>query len=185
MNIFKYKALLLALLVGLSTITMAKSTAKELDHDANMAINQFIDETPGGDPFLVNAKAFLVFPDVKEGGFFIGGKYAEGVLRHKRKTLGYYEMMTASVGFQMGIQEYSLIIAFTTDAALEKFLKNEDDDEWETDVDGKIVAAEWNSKEELDDVEFDDDIVAFVFDSKGFMGSFTMEGTKFKKINPR
>ena len=184
MNVYGYKILLSSLILALfTTFTMAKSSAKELDHDANMAINQFIDETPGGDPFLVNAKAFLVFPDVKEGGFFVGGKYAEGVLRHKRTTLGYYEMITASVGFQMGIQQYSLIIAFTTDAALDKFLN--EGDEWETDVDGKIVAAEWNSKEELDDVEFDDDMVAFVFNAEGFMGSFTMEGTKFKKINPR
>jgi lipid-binding SYLF domain-containing protein len=181
MKMFKYKALLLALLMGLSTSTMAKSSAKELDHDANMAINKFIDETPGGDPFLVNAKAFLVFPDVKEGGFFVGGKYAEGVLRHKRKTLGYYEMITASIGFQMGIQEYSMIIAFTSDSALDRFLN--DDDEWDTDVDGKIAVAEWNSKEELDEVEFKDDMVAFIFDSNGLMGSFTMEGTKFRKIN--
>ncbi len=180
MKTMKYKALLLALLVGFSTFTMAKS-AKTLDYDANMAINKFIDETPGGDPFLVNAKAFLVFPSIKEGGFFVGGKYGEGVLRHKRKTLGYYEIMSASVGFQMGLQEYSLIIAFTTDAALERFLN--EDDEWDTDVDGKIAVAEWNSKEELDDVEFKDSMVAFVFDSKGLMGSFTMEGTKFKKIN--
>ena len=183
MNTIKYKVLLLALLLGFSTFSVAKSSAKSLDHDANMAINKFIDETPGGDPFLVNAKAFLVFPDVKEGGFFIGGKYGEGVLRHKRKTLGYYEIISASVGFQMGAQEYSLIIAFTNDAALEKFLM--DGDEWESDVDGKITVAEWNSKEELDDVEFSDSMVAFVFDSKGMMGSFTMEGTKFKKINPR
>ncbi len=177
----KYKALLLAMLVGFSTFSMAKS-AKTLDHDANMAINKFIDETKGGDQFLVNAKAFLVFPDIKEGGFFVGGKYGEGVLRHKRKTLGYYEIISASVGFQMGVQEYSMIIAFTSDAALERFLN--EDDEWEADVDGKIAIAEWNSKEELDDVEFKDDMVAFVFDSKGLMGSFTMEGTKFKRINP-
>jgi len=181
MKTTKYKALLLALLVGFSTFTMAKS-AKTLDHDANMAINKFIDETKGGDQFLVNAKAFLVFPDIKEGGFFVGGRYGEGVLRHKRKTLGYYEMVSASIGFQMGVQEYSLIIAFTSDAALERFLN--DDDEWDTDVDGKIAVAEWNSKEELDDVEFKDDMVAFIFDSNGLMGSFTMEGTKFKKINP-
>jgi hypothetical protein len=44
--------------------------------------------------------------------------------------------------------------------------------------------AEWNSKEELDNIDFDDDMVAFVFDSKGMMGSFTMEGTKFKRIKP-
>lgn len=182
MNTIKYKALLLAILVGFSTFALAKS-AKTLDHDANMAINKFIDETPGGDPFLVNAKAFLVFPDIKEGGFFVGGKYGEGVLRHKRKTLGYYEIVSASVGFQMGAQEYSMIIAFTSDSALERFLNEED--EWEAEVDGKIAIAEWNSKEELDDVEFKDDMVAFVFDSKGLMGSFTMEGTKFKKINPK
>jgi len=179
-----FKMIIIALFIGVfATSAMAKSTAKELDHDANMAINQFIDETPGGDPFLVKAKAFLVFPEIKEGGFFIGGKYGEGVLRHKRKTLGYYEIMTASVGFQMGVQKYSLIIAFTTDEALDKFLG--DEDEWDQDIDGKIVASEWNSKVELDDVEFDDEIVAFIFNSEGFMGSFTMEGTKFKKITPK
>jgi lipid-binding SYLF domain-containing protein len=90
-------------------------------------------------------------------------------------------MTAASIGMQMGAQEYSLIIAFTTDAALNKFLL--DDDEWETEVDGKIAVADWNSKEEID-VEYDDPMVAFVFDSKGLMGSFSMEGTKFETINP-
>ena len=77
----------------------------------------------------------------------------------------------------------NMIIAFTSDAALNKFLLL-DEDEWETDVDGKIAIAEWNSKEELDDVDFDDDMVAFIFDSAGMMGSFTMEGTKFERIKP-
>ncbi len=36
----------------------------------------------------------------------------------------------------------------------------------------------------IDDVDFDDDMVAFVFDSTGMMGSFTMEGTKFERIKP-
>lgn len=179
MKTFKYKALLLALLVGFSTFSIADS-AKELDHDSNMAINKFIDEVKGGDSFLVKSKAFLVFPEIREAGFFIGGKYAEGVLRKGRKTLGYYRMTSASVGLQMGAQEYSMIIAFTSDAALDRFLM--DEDEWDTDVDGKIAIAEWNSKEELDDVNFKDSMVAFVFDSKGFMGSFTLEGTKFKRI---
>ena len=173
------KVLLLALLVGFSTFAMAKSAAT-LDRDANKAINQFIDEVKGGDPFLVKAKAFLVFPSVKEAGFFFGGRYAEGVLRVKRKTIGYYKMTSASVGLQMGAQEYAMIIAFTSEAALDKFLM--DEDEWETDVDGKIAVAEWNSKEELDDVDFSEDMIAFVFDSKGLMGSFTLEGTKFERI---
>jgi len=179
MKKMNFKVLVLALLVGFSTFATAKSAAT-LDRDANIAINQFIDEVKGGDAFLVKAKAFLVFPSVKEAGFFVGGKYGEGVLRVKRDTKGYYEMTAASVGFQMGAQEYAMIIAFTSETALDKFLI--DDDEWETDIDGKIAIAEWNSKEELDDVDFNEDMIAFVFDSKGLMGSFTMEGTKFKRV---
>jgi len=175
-----FLTMLLVIFLGLTTITMAKS-AKELDHDANIAINKFIAQNSGGDAFLVKAKAFLVFPDIKEAGMFIGGKYGEGVLRVQRTTKAYYSIKSASIGMQMGAQKYSMIIAFTSDAALNKFLL---DDDWSTDVDGKIAIAEWNSKEELDDIDFDDDMVAFVFDSKGMMGSFTLEGTKFKRIKP-
>jgi len=173
-------ALFLVILIGFTSVSMAKS-AKSLDKDANKAINQFIAENSGGDAFLVKAKAFLVFPDIKEAGMFIGGKYGEGVLRVQRTTKAYYSIKSASVGMQMGAQQYAMIIAFTSDAALNKFLL---DDDWNTDVDGKIAIAEWNSKEELDDIDFDDDMVAFIFDSKGMMGSLTLEGTKFKRIKP-
>jgi len=180
MRKYNFLTMLLVMFLGFTTITMAKS-AKELDKDANEAINQFIAENNGGDAFLVKAKAFLIFPDIKEAGMFIGGKYGEGVLRVQRTTKAYYSIKSASVGMQMGVQQYTMIIAFTSDAALNKFLL---DDDWKTDIDGKIAIAEWNSKEELDDIDFDDDMVAFVFDSKGMMGSFTMEGTKFKRIKP-
>jgi len=178
MKMIKLHTLLLALFLTLSTVATAKS-AKELDHDANMAINKFIEENKSADAFLVKAKAFLVFPDVKEAGFIIGGKYGEGVLRVQRTTKGYYSMTTASIGMQMGVQEYSLIIAFTTDEAVNKFLLDSDD--WESEVEMKISVAEWNSKEEIDK-DYKDPVVAFVFDSKGLMGSFAMEGTKFKRL---
>jgi len=180
MKKYNFLALLLVMLLALTSTTMAKS-AKSIDKDANEAINKFIAENKGGDAFLVKAKAFLVFPDIKEAGMFIGGKYGEGVLRVQRTTKAYYSIKSASVGMQMGAQQYAMIIAFTSDAALNKFLL---DDDWKTDVDGKIAMAEWNSKEELDDIDFDDDMVAFVFDSTGMMGSFTMEGTKFERIKP-
>lgn len=173
-------SVILVIMMAFTSTTFAKS-AKAIDKDANDAINTFIAENKGGDSFLVKAKAFLVFPDIKEAGFFVGGKYGEGVLRVQRETKAYYSIKSASVGMQMGAQQYAMIIAFTTDTALNKFLL---DDDWKTDVDGKIAMAEWNSKEELDDIDFDTDMVAFVFDSKGMMGSFTMEGTQFKRIKP-
>jgi lipid-binding SYLF domain-containing protein len=179
MKKINFKVLLLALLIGFSTLATAKS-AKELDHDANVAINKFINENPSADAFLVKSKAFLVFPDVKEGGMMIGGRYAEGVLREGRTTKGYYKMTSASIGMQMGAQKYSMIIAFTTEASLNSFLLN--NDEWDTEIESRIAIADWNSKEEIDK-DYKEPMVAFIFDSKGMMGSFTFEGTKFEKMN--
>lgn len=179
MNKLKSLPLLLLMLLAFSTVSMASSKAS-IDNDANKALAKFYKEVSGSKNYLNKVKAYLVFPDIKEAGFFFGGKYGEGVLRIGDTSKAYYSIASASVGMQMGVQQFDMIIAITSDAALNKFLLS--DDEWETDVDGKIVIAEWNSKEELDDNEFDDDMVAFVFDSKGMMGSFTMEGTKFKRI---
>ena len=158
------------------------ASAKEIEKDADKTLQIFYKEVKGSKAYLQKAKAYLVFPDINEAGFFMGGKYGEGVLRVRGKSKAYYSITAASVGFQMGMKVYGMIIAFTTDAALNKFLL--DDNEWETDVDGNIAMAEWNSKEELEDVNFDDPMVAFVLDSKGIMGSLTMEGTKFKRIKP-
>jgi len=179
MKKINFRVIVLAVLIGLTTFASAKS-AKELDHDANVAINKFINENPSADAFLVKSKAFLVFPEVREGGMFIGGRYGEGVLRMGRTTKGYYEMTSASIGMQMGAQEYSLIIAFTTEASLSSFLLN--DDEWDTEIESRIAIADWNSKEEIDK-DYKEPMVAFIFDSKGMMGSFTFEGTRFKKVN--
>jgi len=179
MKLNTFIKLIFVAMLSMTTLTMAKS-AKTLDHDANMAINKFIAKNKSADAFLVKAKAFLVFPEIKEAGFFVGGKYGEGVLRVQRTTKGYYSLTSASVGMQMGAQKYSMIIAFTTDKAVNDFLL--DGNDWETEIDGKIAVAEWNSKEEIDK-DYKDPMVAFVFDSKGLMGSFSMEGTKFKKLN--
>lgn len=179
MNKLKSLPLLLLLLLTFSSVSMA-SSKESIDKDANEALSKFYKEVKGGKNYLNKVKAYLVFPDIKEAGMFIGGKYAEGVLRIGDVSKAYYSITSASIGMQMGAQMYSMVIAITSDAALNKFLLSDDD--WETEIDGKIAIAEWNSKEELDDYEFDDDMVAFVFDSKGMMGSFTMEGTKFKRI---
>jgi len=184
MKIFKFIPMLFIILLAFTTTSMATLNSKsEINRDANDALRTFYKEVKGSKKYLEHAKAYLVIPDIKEVGFFVGGKYGEGALRVGNSTKAYYSITSASVGFQMGAQIYNMIIAFTSDAALNKFLLL-DEDEWETDVDGKIAIAEWNSKEELDDVDYDDDMVAFIYDSKGMMGSFTMEGTKFERIKP-
>jgi len=178
---FKSIPLLLAIFLAFTTLSMAEKSAKEIDNDANEALIEFYQEVNGGKKFLENAKGYVIFPDVKEAGFGIGGRYGEGVLRVGNVSKGYYSITSASVGFQMGAQTYSLIIALTSEAALNKFIT---DDDWETEVDVNIAMAEWNAEEEADDIDFGSNMVGFLFDSKGMMGNFSMEGTRFKRITP-
>ena len=181
MKLLKTISLLLAMLLAFTTISMAEDTAQEIDNDANEALIVFYKEVNGGKKFLDNAKGYIVFPDVKEAGFFLGGKYGEGALRVNGVTKGYYSITSASMGFQMGAQQYSLIIALTTDQALKTFMR---DDDWETEIDVNIALAEYNAEEEADDVDFGSNMVGFIFDSEGMMGNFSFEGTRFERITP-
>ena len=181
MKTLKYVSQLLLVLFVLTSLTFAKDSAREIDSDTNGALSVFYSEVNGGKNYLNRAKGYVVFPNVKEAGFFIGGKYAEGALRVGDATKGYYSITSASMGFQIGAQTYSLIIAFTSDAALKKFMH---DDDWEADMDFNIAMADWNNDEELNDLDFGSNMVGFVFDSTGMMGNFSMEGTKFERITP-
>lgn len=181
MKLLKIISLLLAMLLAFSTLSLAEDTAEEIDNDSNEALMVFYKEVNGGKKFLDNAKGYVIFPDVKEAGFFVGGKYGEGALRVNGVTKGYYSITSASMGFQMGAQQYSLIIAFTTDSALKTFMR---DDDWESELDVNIALAEYNAEEEADDVDFGSNMVGFVFDSKGMMGNFSFEGTRFERITP-
>ena len=180
-QIVKNLTTLLLAMMALSVLSFADS-AKEIESDANKALQKFYHEVPGGKKFLNQAKGYVIFPDINEAGFFFGGKYGEGVLRIQGKTKSYHSITAASVGMQMGLQNYSLIIAFTSDKALKDFIL--DDNDWETDMQTKIIMADWTTGKDADEIDYGTSMIGFAFDNTGMMGKFSMEGTKFEEINP-
>ncbi len=182
MKILKSIPLIIAMLLAFNTVAMADSP-EEIKADAKTTLQQFYHDVSGGKKFLEDAKGYVIFPDVNEVGFFVGGKYGEGVLVVDNTFKSFHSITAASVGFQVGAQNYSLIIAFTSDSALKAFM-NDADDDWDTKMDFSFSMNEWNSEEELDDIDFGSNMIGFVFDSTGLMGNFTMEGTKFETIIP-
>ena len=93
MKLLKTISLVLAMLLALTMNSMAlDNTAEEIDNDSNEEILVFYKEVKGGKKFLDNAKGYVVFPEVTEGGFFLGGKYGEGALRVNGVTEGYYSI---------------------------------------------------------------------------------------------
>ncbi|MEK6703838.1 MAG: YSC84-related protein, partial [Planctomycetota bacterium] len=60
-------------------------------------------------------------PNVGKGAVAIGGAYGRGVLYEGGEFAGYCDLTQASIGFALGGQEYTEIIAFKTQDALSSF----------------------------------------------------------------
>ena len=179
MNSLKILAVSLLALV-LSTSLYAKSAA-EIDREANAAIQEFYKTVKGSKEFINSSavKGLLIFPSVVKAGVGIGGEYGEGVLRVNGKSVQYYSTASASIGFQFGLQQKSIIIAFMTDEALAKFRNSNG---WQAGVDGSVALAKWGAGGSISSETFQKPIVGFIFGNKGLMYNLTLEGSKFTKI---
>ena len=101
----------------------------EIDASVKTTLNKFYKNSPNSKEFLESAKAVLVFPKVYKAGFLFGGQYGEGSLLINGIKQDYYNLASASFGFQFGAQKKSIIIAFLQDSALQSFLNS---DKWKS-----------------------------------------------------
>ena len=155
------------------------ASAEQIDIEIDAALTDFSKEIKGGEVFLEKSKGVLVFPSVIKAGFVVGGEYGEGALRIKNKTVQYYSTASASLGFQRSTQKKLIVMVFLKDQALADFQTSEG---WEAGVDGSVALVEWGVGEDLSTTEFDQPIIAFIFNNAGLMYNLTIEGTKFTKI---
>jgi lipid-binding SYLF domain-containing protein len=155
------------------------SSATEINIGVSETLKRFRKEIAGGDEFLKQAKAVLVFPGIIKAGFGIGGEYGEGALQIGGKTISYYSTAAASIGFQLGAQSKSVVVVFMTTEALKKFQTSKG---WKAGVDGSVALIEWGVGEDINTTDIQDPIVGFVFSNKGLMFNLTLEGSKFTKI---
>ena len=169
-----------ALTLLLSSAAQAEA-AIVIDAKADVAIEKFKKLVKGGDVFLSKVKGYLVFPDVYKGGFIVGGEYGNGVLRVNGKSVAYYNIASASVGWQIGAQKTSYLFAFADQYALDNFMRSNG---WEAGVDGTIAVVNWGQGIDISSISYEKPIYGFVFNNKGLMAGVSLEGTKFARINP-
>lgn len=67
------------------------------------------------------ADGVLVMPDIGKGAVILGGAYGEGGLVEGGQTTGYYSLVSASIGLQLGYRDRAAVIAFMTPSALANF----------------------------------------------------------------
>lgn len=180
----KFNPMMLLLLLSLlfTQQSLANEHAVKLDKEVDVAIKKFETEVEGGAKFLGKVKGYLVIPSVIKAGFIIGGEHGKGALRINGVTKDYYSLTSASVGYQIGAQEHSVLIAFLSEASLNNFMASNG---WEAGVDGSIAVAEWGKTGDISSISYEKPIIAFMYGSKGLMAGATVKGTKFQKIIPQ
>jgi lipid-binding SYLF domain-containing protein len=171
----------LALLAALCMAPRAEAASgPEIDANARATLEDFFRQIPSGRELANKATAVLIFPTVVKAGIGIGGEYGEGVLHVRGRTAGYFNIISASVGFQLGAQARSVIVMFMTDAALAKFERT---DGWKVGVDGSIAIITIGAGGQIDTNSIRSPVVGFIFDQKGLMYNLTLEGSKITRIN--
>jgi len=156
------------------------ASADKLNRESNKALQVFREDVDGAEVFLNQAAGYLVFPRVIKVGIGFGGETGEGVLRVGGSTVAYYRTTAGSFGLQLGAQAKSIVIAFMTRDALNKF---QNASGWKVGVDGSVALIDMGAGKTIDTNNIKDPVVGFIFGSKGLMYNLTLEGTYFSKLD--
>jgi lipid-binding SYLF domain-containing protein len=167
-----------ALLVAAPQPSKAASAA-EINDEVNATLRSFDRQNPSARELARKAAGFLVFPSVIKAGIGLGGEYGEGVLIVRGEPAGYYNIISASFGFQLGIQSRSVIIMFMTEEALAEFRNAYG---WRVGVDGSIVVVTVGAGGSIDTDTLASPVIAFIIDPQGLMYNLSLEGSKISRI---
>lgn len=171
-------------IMGMLTVVGPAANAKtkgEIDASVTAAMSRFKKDIKGGTEYLKVAKGVLVMPSITKAGFVVGGQYGQGALQIKGETVQYFSLASGSLGYQIGAEQYDMVVLFMTDEALNKFRKSEG---WEAGVDAEVTLIQVGTELSVETLRSQHPIAGFVFDQKGLMAGVSIKGAKFTPIRP-
>jgi lipid-binding SYLF domain-containing protein len=144
----------------------------DIKQDAAAALDRAERADPSLSPIFRRAEGYAVFPTVGKGAVGVGGAYGKGVLYDRGRAVGYCDLTQGSIGFQLGGQSYTEIIAFETRDALATFKEGN----FRFAAQATAVAIKSGAGANAD---FIDGVAVFTMDEAGLMGEASIGGQKF------
>jgi lipid-binding SYLF domain-containing protein len=160
--------------------TSEAASASEIDVDVEATIHSFERQIQGARELAIKAAGILVFPSVVKAGIGIGGEYGEGLLIIRGRPGGYFNLVSASFGLQLGVQARSVIIMFMTEEALASFERTYG---WKVGIDGSIAIVTIGAGGSIDTENLTSPVIGFILDPTGLMYNLTLEGSKISRIS--
>src|SRR5262249_10585438 len=159
-------ALAMAIAQSMAPTPAMAASAAQINKDANAVLAKLYEKHPDARKMAAQAKAILIFPSIYKAGFMFGAQYGEGVLRKGNKSVGYYNTVAASYGWQAGAQAFGYALFFMNDGALSYLDKSGG---FEVGVGPSIVVMDEGAGKSTTSSTLTQDIYAFIFDQKGLM----------------
>lgn len=154
--------------------------ASQIDARVDATRDYLFGRYPGTRELSQRAAGVLYMPLVTEAGFIYGGAYGRGALRIKDVTVDYYSATKASIGLQIGAQQYAHALFFMTDEALAEFRRSSG---WAASGDLRYATPEQGASIGKETTELDP-VVPFVFGQQGLIAGATLAGVKYTRIIP-
>lgn len=177
-----------ALLVGGAALGLAgcsnavgQDASARLDARVDTTRNYLLQNYPAVAPMVQGAKGVLYMPLMTEAGFGVGGAYGQGALRINDVTVDYYSAAQASIGFQIGAQQYAHVLMFMTPDALANFRRA---DGWTAGADLEYAVPDGGQSAGVDTVTTTAPVIAYVFGQAGLIVGVSLRGTKYTRIIP-
>jgi lipid-binding SYLF domain-containing protein len=163
------------LLLGLAACSTAPKSVEgkaDIVSDANVALAKAKATDPTLVPILNSAAGYAVFPSVGKGAAGVGGAYGKGVLYERGVPVGYCDLSQGTIGFQLGGQAYTEIIAFETQQAVDTFKQGN----FRFDAQATAVALKSGAGA---NAKFTNGVAVFTMDEAGLMFEASVGGQKF------
>ena len=159
---------------------VGSDAAQKIDARVDATRDYLYSRYPGTQSLTHSAKGVLYMPLVTEVGFGFGGAYGRGALRINDVTVDYYSATSASIGFQIGAQQYAHAIFFLTQDALQNFRSSSG---WAAGAGVEYATPEQGASIGKDTTELDP-VVALIFGQQGLIAGATLQGVKYSRIIP-
>lgn len=155
--------------------------AQQIDARVDATRDYLFSRYPGTRDLAARSAGVLYMPLITEAGFFYGGAYGRGALRIRDVTVDYYSATKASIGFQIGAQQYAHALFFTTEDALSEFRRGAG---WAASGDIRYATPEEGGSIGKQTNEMDAAVQAFVFGQQGLIAGVSLAGVKYTRIIP-
>ncbi|MFN3970763.1 MAG: YSC84-related protein [Gemmobacter sp.] len=169
-----------ALMLGACANGVGSDNAQRLDARVDATRDFLFSRFPGTRDLAGKSFGVLYMPLITEAGFGIGGGYGRGALRINDVTVDYYSATRATIGFQIGAQQYAHALFFLTQDALSEFRRSPG---WAVGADVRYATPEQGASIGKETTEINP-VIALVFGQSGLIAGATLAGVKYSRIIP-